>query len=233
MLISLIRANLSRMIAPCAALGLVAGPALAAPADDIARLYALPPAGSAYVRIVNPTAQTLSIQLGAGARAVQLAPREQIATDYRVVTGGKPLALRINGKPVSSDVMAPASGFVTMVVTVHGDTASVKPIADAGEAADGLKAELAVYNLVPACAASVSIANGPTVFSEVAENTRAARSINPVSAELVGACADKLSAPFHLPMLKAGDRYSLFLVGTAASPVLIGQENRTEPYRAP
>src|SRR5690606_37645652 len=110
---------------------------------------------------------------------------------------------------------------------------TIKSIPDAGAAPDGLKAELAVYNLVPACSANVSIVNGSMVFGGVAEHTRNARSINPVAAQLVGECAGKFSLPVQLPMLKPGDRYSLFLTGTAAAPILTGQENRTEPYLAP
>lgn len=220
-------------MALCATLSGLAATAQAAPAEDVARLYALPPEGSAYVRVVNPSNKPLQVQLGAGSKAEALAANARIATDYRALPGGQPAVLKIDGQAVALADPLPRGGFVTLVVQQDQGKPSATQMLDAGAAADGLKAELAAYNLVPGCAAAtIALGNGSAVFQNLAEKTRAARAINPVTASLTGRCADTSSAPLALPALKAGDRYSMFLVGTPAAPVLIGVTNRTEPHRA-
>lgn len=217
----------------CATLSGLAATAQAAPADDVARLYALPPEGSAYVRVVNPSNQPLQVQLGAGAKAEALAANARIATDYRALPGGQPAVLKVGGQAVALNEPLPRGGFVTLVVQQQDGRLSATQMLDAGAAADGLKAELAAYNLVAGCAtATLALGNGSAVFQNLAEKARAVRAINPVSASLAGRCAGASSAPLALPALKAGDRYSMFLVGTPEAPVLVGVTNRTEPHRA-
>jgi len=231
-LASNLAAHRPRTTLAAAALVLAGSMAHAAPADDIARLYALPPDGSVYVRVVNPSNTRVTVQLGAGEKAEMLSASGKIVSDYRVLSGGEAFPLKINGKAVEVPGKTPKGGFVTLVLQSARGTAAAKPVLDESPAADGLKAELAVYNLVPGCSAKVGVANGPTVFQSVPDGARAVRAINPVSASLAGDCAGHVSAPFALPSLKAGDRFSLFLVGTAEAPVLTGAVNRTEPYRA-
>ncbi|WP_168162885.1 MULTISPECIES: alginate O-acetyltransferase AlgF [Pandoraea] len=215
-----------------AALAALGTAAHAAPADDIAKLYALPPDGSVYVRVLNVANTAVGVQLGAGAKAESLAANDKIVSDYRVLPGAQAYVLKVNGRTVEVASKAPKGGFVTLVVDGAQASAPVKVITDVSTVVDGLKAELAIYNLVPGCTAKIGVANGPTVFPNVADGTRAARAINPVSASLVGECAGHASVPLALPPLKGGDRYSLFLVGTAQSPVLVGATNRVLPYRA-
>jgi alginate O-acetyltransferase complex protein AlgF len=205
------------------------GTASAAAADDMAQLYALPPDGSVYVRVVNPSAAPVKVQLGASAKPETIGATGRIGTDYRAVPGGA-LTLVIDGKPATVAGALPHGGFVTLIAGRAG--AHVQVVVDESPAADGMKAELSAYNLVPACAAAIRVAGGATVFASLASGTRAARAINPVPASLDGACGAHVSAPQALPALKAGDRYSLFLVGTAEQPALVGMINRTEPWHA-
>ncbi|VVE27363.1 cell morphology protein [Pandoraea capi] len=226
------RAGSTLAVVGLATLALPGVPAHAAPADDISKLYGLPPDGSSYVRVLNTSNTALSVQLGAGAKAESLAANARIVSDYRVLPGGQAYAIKVNGHPVIVDGKAPKGGFVTLVIDGAKPNAPVKAIVDESPAADGLKAELAAYNLVPGCTAKIGVANGPTVFPGIADGARVARAINPVSASLVGECAGHASVALALPPLKGGDRYSLFLVGTAESPALVGATNRTQPYRA-
>ncbi|RAR54875.1 alginate O-acetyltransferase complex protein AlgF [Paraburkholderia unamae] len=207
----------------------VAHVAHAAPADDMAHLYALPPDGSVYMRVVNPSDTPVAVQLGAGAKAETIGAKGRIGTDYRAIPGGA-LTLLVDGKPAGVAGALPRGGFVTLIVGQPG--AGVQPVVDESPAADGLKAELSAYNLVPACTAAIRVVGGPAVFGALAYGARAARATNPVSASLDGACGAHVSAPQALPALKAGDRYSLFLVGTAGHPALVGMLNRTEPWHA-
>jgi alginate O-acetyltransferase complex protein AlgF len=206
-----------------------------AAADDIARLYALPPAGSISLRVVNPSANAASVQWGNGA-AVTLASTGTIASEYRAFPAGQTPALRIDGQTVDIDWPAlgtHAGGFVTLVLTGSGAKPAVAPLADSAATLDGLKAELIFYNLAAGCTARVLIENGPDVFAGAVPLSRSTRAINPVSANLEGECGDVRSGPLPLPELGPGDRYSLFLVGSAGQPRLAGALNRTEPYRKP
>jgi alginate O-acetyltransferase complex protein AlgF len=204
-------------------------------ADDIARLYALPPAGSISLRVVNPSAHAASVQWGDGS-AVSLASTGVVATGYRVFPTGQTPVLRVDGQAVDIGLGKPGAqpgGFVTLVLTGSGANVVVTPLADAAATLDGMKAELVFYNLVPECTARVLIVDGPDVFAGAAPLSRASRAINPVAAKLAGECGDVRSASLPLADLAPGDRYSLFLVGRAAEPRLAGALNRTEPYRQP
>ncbi|MFC4624916.1 hypothetical protein ACFO1V_06720 [Daeguia caeni] len=117
---------------------------------------------------------------------------------------------------------------MTVLLWNEGGAVRQASVVDQTRGHDDLKAELRVYNLLPGCNGEVVIASGQTVFKDVAVGTSRQRSINPVKAQLQGKCADAVSAPLQLPDLKAGDRYSLFLVGTADKPVLVGQIDQTE-----
>lgn len=198
-------------------------------ASNVARLYALPPEGSIYVRVANARATPLNVQVSEG-RGEQISAGGKVATDYYVQPGGQPFRVRVNGKPLQVATPAPASGFVTLLVGAEAGARVVQDQQAAGNT--GLKAELALYNLVPGCNARLELNSGDVVLASVAEASRGTRAINPVQATLLAKCGTRASAPLQLPALKAGDRYSLFVTGTANAPVLKGQAARTQPYRA-
>lgn len=208
--------------------------AMSAAADDVARLYALPPVGSAYVRVANPEQTPVEVSFGPDHSAEQISAPSQVATQYYVVPGGKTPDLKLNGVSIANLPPAPADGFLTVVFRRASNGAGIlTPIPDEGGKADGLKAELVVYNLIEQCHGRVTLPNGKSVFTELIPDTRAARAINPVTATLTADCGGTPSAELVLPALAPGDRYSLFLMGTREAPALIGQLNRTAPYRQP
>ncbi|WP_322997550.1 alginate O-acetyltransferase AlgF [Castellaniella sp.] len=195
-------------------------------AQELTRLYApRPPAGSAYVRIVDldPTDIRLNV---AGAKAPVMVG--EVASIYRVVKGGQPVDLSRNGSPLADTPIPSADTFSTIVITRDG---SPHLISDSTDGRNDLKVQLRVYNLVTDCAGAVTVVDGPTVFADVGTNKTLSRAINPVEARLEGRCGDKISAPFQLPSLKAGDHFSLFLIEGASGPELRGQRDETEPYR--
>lgn len=204
--------------------------AFPAAAQELTRLYApKPPAGSAYVRVVDLSASGAPVAIGAGAPGAAI-PKGDTASIYRVVKGGAPLAVTIGGKPVAGEIAPAADAFSTIVVPAGGPAVV---IADATEGRNDLKAQLRFYNLVPGCAGAVAVADGPTVFDAVATNDTRQRAINPIEAKLVARCGAEQAAPLTLPPLKAGDHFSLFLLPGASGPVLTGQRDETEPYRGP
>lgn len=195
-------------------------------AQELTRLYApRPPAGSAYVRIVDLDPTDIRLKV-AGSRAPVAAG--EVATIYRVVKGGQPVDLSRNGSPLADVPTPPADTFSTIVITPDG---KAHLISDSTDGRNDLKVQLRFYNLVPDCAGAVTLVGGPTVFENAGTNETLSRVINPVEARLEGRCGDKTSAPIQLPALKAGDHYSLFLVQGASGLELRGQRDETEPYR--
>lgn len=210
-----------------AAIALLAGAHAPAPAQELTRLYApKPPAGSAYVRVVDLTRSgaLIGFDAGSGVAAAQGEP----ATIYRIVKGGAPLSLTLGGKPVKGSPSPPADAFSTVVIGTGGEAVLIP---DSTEGRNDLKAQLRFYNLVPGCAGAVAVVDGPTVFDAVATNETRQRAINPIEATLAGRCGAAGTQSLKLPPLKAGDHFSLFLVPGPGGPVLAGQRDETEPYR--
>lgn len=194
-------------------------------AQDIARLYApQAPAGSSFVRVVNPSSQPVNV---AFARKEEILDgSKKIATDYRVVDGGKDMALTVDGRTAKPVKLTPGS-FNTIVL---GGNAQVTVITDATEGRNDLKAEMRFYNLVPGCTATLSLENGPDIFKDVTQDTSQKRAINPVKANVVGRCDKVLSTASALPALKSGDRTSVFLLGDAKAIRVVTQLDATEAY---
>ncbi|HAI46041.1 MAG TPA: cell division protein FtsQ [Stenotrophomonas sp.] len=194
----------------------------------LAQLYAArPPAGSAFVRVLNPGSAALKVAVGGGAEQ-SIGPATR-ATRYAIVEGGKPFTLRVAGKPRSQAQVA-AGSFTTLVLDAAAPSRPLAVLADGGGTSDALKAEIRFYNLASGCPQGrLAMADkGPVVFPAVAAGSSSARGINPVKARLVAGCGSKDSAALALPALQPGDHYSLFLTGSAAAPVLQGQLSGTD-----
>lgn len=202
----------------------LAGPAMAE--GVLAQLYApRPPAGSAFVRVVNPSPDTVKVQVSNGSE--QAIGPAQLASNYTVVKGDQNFTVSLNGKPAGQLKVAPDS-FNTLVQ--HNGEFQILDDSNGNE--DALKAELRFYNLASDCPkGSLNVADGgPVLFADVAPHATVARGINPVSASLSAGCGNATSEKLPLPALKPGDHYSLFLTGSAAAPVLRGQIAITEGY---
>lgn len=200
-------------------------------ATDMGRLYALPPEGSIYVRVVNPSAVAAQVRIGDDPVQI-LSATGQLASDYHVQAGGAAYRVQVDGKPLKLGEHAPTSGFITLVLPTDRRGA-VHAIVDSAADNDGLKAELSFYNLDAGCSAALGLAGGTgTVFSSVAPMQRGVRAINPVQADLTARCGMAESGRAKLPELKAGDRYSLFLLSGKSAPILKGVVARTAAYKA-
>ncbi|HDS1037196.1 TPA: alginate O-acetyltransferase AlgF [Stenotrophomonas maltophilia] len=211
------------LLAPCASFA-----QQGAPEGRLAQLYAArPPAGSAFVRVLNPGAAAVKAGVANGADQ-NVGPTAR-ATRYAIVEGGKPFTVRVAGKPRTQAAVA-AGSFTTLVLDAAAPSKPVSVLEDGGGTSDALKAEIRFYNLAGACAqGKLAMADkGAVVFPAVAAGRSAARGINPVKARLVAGCGGKDSAPLELPALQPGDHYSLFLTGTASAPVLQGQLSGTD-----
>ncbi|EHK66183.1 alginate O-acetyltransferase AlgF [Achromobacter arsenitoxydans] len=213
------------------ALTLAACAANAAAEGVLAQLYAArPPAGSSFVRVVNPHVKPLQAQIAQGP-AQEIGPDRQ-ATTYAIVKGNQSFDVRIDGKLAGTLQVAPDT-FNTLVPRRDGGRLSFSVIDDSSGAQDALKAELRFYNLAADCpAGQLSVSpSGPVLFKDVEPGASAARAINPVSATLAAGCGAAASPTLPLPALQPGDHYSLFLTGTPQAPVLHGQVSGTDPYK--
>jgi hypothetical protein len=200
--------------------------------QEIGRLYATrPPPGYAFIRIA-----TLSGGAGGDVPRVQVNSAELPineatgASAYRAVPGNKPLNLSVNGSAISKDVVPGAETYLTLVISKTDTAWTVQSIDEGQGSGDGLRAKLRFLNLVPGCAATLKIADGPTIFQQSSFGSVQSRTINPVAAKLEGSCGE-INAPLTLPQLHAGDSYSLFLRKDAERLRLTGQLDETEPYR--
>ncbi|WKL54745.1 alginate O-acetyltransferase AlgF [Pseudomonas kielensis] len=202
----------------------LAGPAMAE--GVLAQLYApRPPAGSAFVRVVNPSADSLKVQISNG--TVQAIGPSQLASSYAIVKGNETFSVTLDGKPAGQLQVAPDS-FNTLVP----QDGKLQVLDDSAGSDDALKAELRFYNLASDCPkGSLAVADGgPVLFADVAAHSTTARAINPVSASLSAGCGKATAEKLALPQLKPGDHYSLFLTGSATAPVLRGQLSSTDLY---
>lgn len=215
---------------PALALAL-ALPGAAAQAEGVfAQLYAArPPAGSSFVRVVNPDTGPVRVQIANGP-SQEIGPT-QPATTYAIVEGSQRFDLLIDGKPAASLQVKPDT-FTTLVVRRDGVNVTYSAIDDSNGTQDALKAELRFYNLAADCpGARLEVSpTGPSLFQGVKPGASAARAINPVSATLAAGCGTVLSPSLALPALQPGDHYSLFLTGSATAPNLRGQASATDPY---
>lgn len=196
---------------------------------QVQMLYATKiPAGSSFVRVADGGASPVSVAIGP-AVAVSLAPTGPVATSYRLVTGGTQLTITVDGKVHALDV--PANRYLTYIYRPGSASAQFTAITDDPGEDNGLRAELRFYNLVPKCDGALSIENGPAVFEGVATDQSRSRSINPVAATLVPKCGSTAGPALKLPLLKAQERYSIFLVGHFDKPSALGNSDVTENNR--
>ncbi|WP_426143347.1 alginate O-acetyltransferase AlgF [Pseudomonas sp. DWP3-1-2] len=212
----------------CAGLGLGLASTLAQAAPEIAQLYAPKlPEGSAWVRVVNPSDTAVQVRVDQKPD-MTLSAQSVIASPFQVVDSRQPLHVTVNGREIKG-LNVPKDAFVTLILDSHPGAAP-RVVIDPQPRGKDLRAELNVYNLSTGCKkADIKLANGSSVFSQLSFNGQAQRTINPVQATLIASCDQAAGLPLKLEPFKAGDRYSLFLVGSRQTPRLIGLVDQTAP----
>lgn len=197
-------------------------------AQEIGRLYASkPPPGYAFVRVVQIFALPPMPPLQLNAEQIKLTDG---ATFYRAVPGSQPLRLTVAGRKVGGEIVPRPDSYLTVAIERVGEDWQSRVIDEGHGAADGLKAQLRFFNLVPDCAAVLKITDGAVVFSNASFASMLSRSINPVTARLNAVCGDR-EGSLTLPALRAGDSYSMFLRADDGKIILSGQLDETEAYR--
>ncbi len=197
----------------------------------LAQLYApRPPAGSSFVRIINPLGKAVKVQIGE--TAPQNVGGETLASPYAIIKGDAPFTVVVDGVSSAPLEVKPDS-FTSLVPQQKDGALTFLHLDDSSDGQNALKAELRFYNLAIDCpAGELQLSpSGQGLFKAVAANDVKSRAINPVQAELRATCGAAFSAPLTLPRLEPGDHYSLFLTGPASAPQLHGQVSATQAYQ--
>jgi hypothetical protein len=99
---------------------------------------------------------------------------------------------------------------------------------------NALKSSLGLFNLDPTCASAQLVAgdNHLAVVSDVAPGAVGRRLVNPVDIALAVSCGDpSQSVPAKLGGLVAGDRYSVFVVGSGSGRQVVARRDEQAPFR--
>jgi len=179
---------------------------------------AQPPAGSAYVRVVNAlpgAAELRSPAFDTRRLGTQAAQR---VMDYMVVpnVAGRPLRLDFaeGERRGQASIRLEPGSFVT--VLLHRNAAQAVSATALVEQTEfnRARARLAFYNALFDCpeAGLSLLPGGQAVFAGVPALQTRSRVISPVSAELRAQCGDRATAAFPLSGLEAGGMYSIWLM---------------------
>ena len=132
-----------------------------------------------------------------------------------LVSGAQKLAMDLKVEP---------GEFATVLVLPDGAGLKQVAVREQPDDFNGLKASLAFFNVDASCADASLRPAGRTadLFKAVPVDSLQRRSINPVSLSVQLVCANaNVGAPLDLGELKAGERYSVVLVPSAAGPRLL------------
>jgi alginate O-acetyltransferase complex protein AlgF len=194
-------------------------------------LYATqPPAGSAFVRVINASGAPGKIELGKVRANLPASGTGQLATVYAVVDTEHPLTMTVNGVPLSGADKFVSGSFYSLIIYDQTALSKIKTLTDKIAGQNALKVVLRAYNLIPGCQMRVSLPNATVVFDQISADDSKVRLINPVKATLLARCEQGESSILTLPALNAGDKFSVFLTGDKNRPQLSGQIDQTEAF---
>ena len=190
----------------------------------LAQLYpAAPPAGSSFVRVVNPLQESVSLSISGLEESKPISAHGNIASSYKIVNPSKPLQIGVNGKVLPDAITLEPNKFLTLVLGRDGENFKVTVIPDATQGNNALKADLRAYNLASGCVSTIIANKNTKVFTDIPVGGSSRRQVNPISVEFVAQCGKTMSEPLAAPPLQAGSRYSLFVTGSEAKLALTGK----------
>ena len=211
--------------------------ALAAPVAAQQVLYEpLPPAGSAYLRIVNAMAEPLAIRPAAiGQATLGIEPAQRISP-YVVPesVAERPVELVFVAGAAAGGItlQLEAGSFNTVIVAPDGQGLRAMPIVDQTQF-NQTRARLAFYNATTGCAAA-SLAlepEGQVVFGDVPAGAARMRSVNPVTAQVRAGCGAQRGSDFALGAMQAGGQYSVWMIAPRGQPIGFITRDATTPWR--
>lgn len=216
------------------ALGLIALAGAAFAADG--RLYPSgPPNGVAYLRFVNLAPVEVTIVSPAAKITIPTDDAHRIG-EFDPVTPGAALTGSVQlgeaTKPIN--VTLQQNEFVTVAVTGTADALVVTLLRETPSDFNALKSSLGLFNLDQGCAIAQLVTGDQhvAVVSDVAPGAIGRRMVNPVDVGLAVSCGDPAQGvPVKLGGLVAGDRYSVFVVGSGSGRQVVATRDEQAPFR--
>ncbi|WP_084475004.1 alginate O-acetyltransferase AlgF [Deinococcus pimensis] len=170
-----------------------------------------PPPNSAFVRVVNGTADALDVPLG----TVRASARARNASPYVVVPQG---AVTLKVGRSTRAVTVEAGRFYSVAVTGNADAPRVTLLTDEAND-DRAKALVAVYNLSKLATVDFKTADGKlTVVEGVTPNTTKTRAVNGVKVDLAVFSKATNLATFKDVQLERGVAYAVIVTDAGGKP---------------
>lgn len=192
-----------------AAAGLAALIALPVLAQDDALYAPAPPAGAAFVRVINATTDKGDAAVGAG-DAVSIGIGE--ATPYAVVEDDT-VSVALGGH--SADVAAADGTFVSVVMRAEGEPLV---LVDAANESRG-KATVTLYNLTDAAGLALKTGDGTIeVVTPVAPGASGSRAVNPLSIGFKVFDGTEAVAEIPSEDLRGGQAYAVIVTQNSQGP---------------
>lgn len=209
------------IVAACCAL--LSG-ALAMAADI--PLYPTGPAeDSAFIRFINGGTEPLQVIAQKGQPPLRLDAAKPVSPFYPVTASGTIKGTLASGqKQLPLEVKAQPGEFATVVALPDAKGIRQVTVHDMPDDFNGLKASLGFFNLDASCtdARLRPAGRNADLFKGVTQGSLQRRSINPVKLSVQLVCANANVGPaLDLGELKAGERYSVFLLPSASGPRLL------------
>jgi len=190
-------------------------------------LYPTGPAeDAAFIRFVNGGTESMQVIAQRGQPPLQLEVAKPVSLFFPVSARGTIKGTLASGQQrLALEVKAQPGEFATVVALPDGKN-GVKQVTvrDMPDDFNSLKASLGFFNLDAHCANATLRPAGRTadLFKNVAVGTLQRRSINPVKLSIQLVCANtNTGSALDLGELKAGERYSVFVMPSATGPKLL------------
>jgi len=216
--------TISRGLSIVAALSVLL-PGMSVMAADIPLYPTGPPEDAAFIRFVNGGTQLLLVRAHKGQQPLTLDTDKPVSPFYPVTTSGTIKGTLASGKQqLPIEMKAQPGEFVTVVAVPEVNGMRQITVHDLPDDFNGLKASLGFFNLDARCTDARLRPAGrhADLFKGVTEGHLQRRSINPVKLSVQLVCANADVGPaLDLGELKAGERYSVFLLPSPAGPRLL------------
>jgi len=189
-------------------------------------LYPTGPAeDAAFIRFVNGMAEPLQVIAHKGQPPLKLDAGTPVSLFYPVTTRSAIKGTLASGnQQLPIEVKAQPGEFVTVVALPGAKGIGQVSVHDMPDDFNGLKASLGFFNLDGGCADARLRPAGRNadLFKDVTPGHLQRRSINPVKLSVQLVCANANVGPaLDLGELKAGERYSVFLLPASSGPHLL------------
>lgn len=190
-------------------------------------LYPTGPAeDAAFIRFVNGGAVPLQVIAQKGQPPLKLEVAQPVSVFYPVTASSKIKGTLVGGQQrLALEVKAEPGEFATVIALPDGKKGLRQvTVRDMPDDFNSLKASLGFFNLDSSCSDARLRPAGRSadLFKGVAVGSLQRRSINPVKLSVQLVCANANVGPvLDLGDLKAGERYSVFLLPSASGPRLL------------